>query len=131
MESRQEIQIFIDAHACLWLFSNQLFRMSPMAMQTIENSILLISPISLLEIDLLHEIKRITVDGQTMLEALQKEISLQVALDSFIDITHAAKKLTWTRDPFDRLLVAHASLNHSPIITKDRLLHQHYKKCVW
>ena len=40
-------------------------------------------------------------------------------------------KETWTPDPFDRLIVAQARLLDASLITKDELIHKHYKKAIW
>jgi PIN domain nuclease of toxin-antitoxin system len=42
-----------------------------------------------------------------------------------------AETIQWTRDPFDRIIVAQATLKHSPLITKDETLRKHYKHCIW
>jgi PIN domain nuclease of toxin-antitoxin system len=39
--------------------------------------------------------------------------------------------LSWTRDPFDRLVVSQAALADSILITRDRLILEHYPKAVW
>jgi len=39
--------------------------------------------------------------------------------------------LIWTRDPFDRLIVATAALNQAPLITRDRRIQEHYARSVW
>ena len=38
---------------------------------------------------------------------------------------------SWTRDPFDRMIVAQAALREAPLLTKDRVLHEHYDRAVW
>ena len=45
-------------------------------------------------------------------------------------ISHAMT-LTWTRDPFDRLLVATAMLHKAPLITQDRTIRENYAEAVW
>ncbi|HTA43492.1 MAG TPA: hypothetical protein VK789_13645 [Bryobacteraceae bacterium] len=40
--------------------------------------------------------------------------------------------ITWTMDPFDRLIVAQAMANHGAyLITRDRLIRHHYRGAVW
>ncbi len=39
--------------------------------------------------------------------------------------------LTWTRDPFDRWIVATAKLHRSPLITKDEKIQHHYADAIW
>ena len=42
-----------------------------------------------------------------------------------------ANRLSWTRDPFDRIITAHASLQKAPLLTKDTTISSHYKKAFW
>jgi len=37
------------------------------------------------------------------------------------DVIAKATQLSWTSDPFDRILVAHASLNDDPLVTSDQM----------
>jgi len=38
---------------------------------------------------------------------------------------------TWTRDPFDRLIVANAKARNAWLITKDSRIASHYPGAVW
>jgi PIN domain nuclease of toxin-antitoxin system len=46
-------------------------------------------------------------------------------------VAREAEAHDWTRDPFDRLIVAQASLFDAPLITKDADVHAHYRNVVW
>jgi PIN domain nuclease of toxin-antitoxin system len=39
--------------------------------------------------------------------------------------------MKWTRDPFDRLITAHAAIDESPLLTKDDTIHTYYPGAVW
>jgi len=39
--------------------------------------------------------------------------------------------LSWTRDAFDRLIVAQAALDRAALVTRDRLILKHYPKALW
>lgn len=45
-------------------------------------------------------------------------------------MTHALKE-SWTRDPFDRLIVANAKAAGAPLITKDERIRKHYRRAIW
>lgn len=45
-------------------------------------------------------------------------------------IIEAALEQPWTRDPFDRIVVAHAALRESPLVTRDRNVRGHYPQAV-
>lgn len=126
-----EAEVFLDTHVVVWLYAGELVLLSRKAKKVIEDSELLISPISLLEIDYLFETKKITVRGRPILDDLQEKLDLKVAEDPFIEVVSKASHVTWTRDPFDRLIVAHALLRSIPLITKDRSIKRHYHRCVW
>jgi PIN domain nuclease of toxin-antitoxin system len=40
-------------------------------------------------------------------------------------------KQSWTRDPFDRLIVGQASANGAVLVTKDAGIRQNYKQSIW
>lgn len=50
--------IYLDTHAAVWLYANQLDRFPISALHTLEESDLLVCPVVLLELQLLKEIKR-------------------------------------------------------------------------
>jgi len=43
----------------------------------------------------------------------------------------AAVDLTWTRDPFDRLIDAHAIAASVPLLTADRAILEHLPLATW
>ena len=44
-------------------------------------------------------------------------------------ITQALRE-KWTRDPFDRLIVANAKAAGAPLITKDERIRKHYRRAI-
>jgi PIN domain nuclease of toxin-antitoxin system len=85
-----------------------------------------ISPMVLLELEYLHEIKRIKGSAAAIVNDLQAEIGLRVCDSPFPLVVHKALAERWTRDPFDRMIVAHARLYSAPLITLDRNIQDHY-----
>ncbi|MFQ5788124.1 MAG: PIN domain nuclease, partial [Thermodesulfobacteriota bacterium] len=47
------------------------------------------------------------------------------------DVIENAIKQKWTRDPFDRIIVAQASIRSTKIATKDETIHENYKHAIW
>lgn len=125
-----ESEIFLDTHVLVWLYEGNIEKFSPIARKYLEKSKLLACPMSLLELDYLFEIKKITESHQKIVRELENQFDLQIPNDPFADIVKAASLLTWTRDPFDRLIVAHANLYHAPLLTKDRHIGKN-AQCVW
>lgn len=66
-----------------------------------------------------------------MLAALQSEIGLEVADVSLSDLVEAAVDLSWTRDPFDRLIAAHAIVANAPLVTADETIREHLALATW
>lgn len=124
--------IYLDTHVVLWLYGRKGFGLSNKTRQLIEESTnLLISPMVLLELDYLHEIGRTTLPSTPVYEYLKRKIDLHVCLKPFADIIRVASKMNWTRDPFDRIIVANAAVEDAKLITKDNSILAHYGLAVW
>ena len=54
-----------------------------------------------------------------------------VAKTPLVDVVSVASALTWTRDPFDRLIVATAAADSAPLLTRDKLIRRHYRNASW
>ena len=118
---------YLDTHAVAALYQGELSPFSPAALRVIdEEDDLRISPMVLLELEYLHEIKRIKVPARRIVESLTAEIGLKICDASFTDVARKALEERWTRDPFDRLIVAQARLHGARLVTKDRLLRSRY-----
>ena len=125
-------QIILDTHVLVWLYINDIEKISVKARQSIEQNELLISPIILLELQYLFEIKRIMVDASEIYGDLNYRIGLRIEEKiSWHNIVKESLKLSWTRDPFDRLIVSHASILNCNLVTKDNLITANYHKIIW
>ena len=91
----------------------------------------LISPVVELELTYLHEISRINCNALTILDSLRREIGLETCTQPFAAVIGAALPLDWTRDPFDRIIVAQAAHRESPLLTADQNIRNHYSAAVW
>ncbi len=84
-----------------------------------------------LELSYLFEIARLSQPAQVALSYLSQTIGLTIKDTSLQALTTKAESLTWTRDPFDRLIVAQASLNNNLLVTKDNLILANYPQAEW
>ena len=123
--------IYLDTHVAAWLFAGDQTRISRPARLAIESHDLLISPAALLELEYLYETKRTRTPGAAVVDDLQDRIGLRVCDLPFHDIVRSAMGHRWTRDPFDRLIVGHAAIRATPLLTKDRTFRRHYASAVW
>jgi PIN domain nuclease of toxin-antitoxin system len=92
---------------------------------------LFISPIILLELQYLFDIQRVTVDPTSLVSDLSNRLGLQVCDKVFNAIVSQAMIFSWTRDPFDRLIVANAALDGNLLITKDQTILSNYDHARW
>lgn len=123
--------IFLDTHVVLWLYEGTFDKFPMDAKCALENEALAISPIVQLELQYLHEIHRITVTGSEIVNELIHKLDIMQSHESFIKIVEVASQLPWTRDPFDRLIVATAQLKKAKLLTKDETIRKHYPHCIW
>ena len=84
--------IYLDTHVVVWLFSKELNKISKKALDLIEESELLISPMVVLELEFLHEIGRLNYDSDTIVSSLAKTINLKVCKSSFENIGYESLK---------------------------------------
>jgi PIN domain nuclease of toxin-antitoxin system len=66
-----------------------------------------------------------------MLAALRQSIGLEVADVSLAELTNTAVGLTWTRDPFNRMIAAQAIVADAPLVTADRTILEHLPQATW
>lgn len=119
--------IMLDTHVAVALYEGRTGGLGLPARRAIDRDVVTISPAVLLEIELLHEIRRIRVGAKAIADALADGLSIRVAQDRFADVAVEALSLGFTRDPFDRLIVAHAAMTKSPLITQDSLIRFSYR----
>jgi len=123
--------IYLDTHVLALLYAGRQDDLPAPARAAIEGEDLLISPMVGLELQLLFERGRTLVAPATVLEALSTEVGLEICDLGFPLVSTRARELSWTRDPFDRLIVAHSMVRGAPLVTRDRHIRQHYARAFW
>lgn len=114
-----------------WLYGGTDKRIPSSVRKLIESSEPFVSPIVELELTYLHEVGRVTEPAAAPLTALRKTIGLQIADTSVAALAQAATGLSWTRDPFDRMIAAQAIVADAPLITADRTLLKNLPLATW
>jgi PIN domain nuclease of toxin-antitoxin system len=122
---------YLDTHAAVWLYAGQVESFPAAVLAEIETGELRISPAVLLEVRLLQEIGRIDVGPDDLLPVLQRDIGLTVCPIPFHEVVRAAYEESWTRDPFDRLIVSQAKVGKGKLISKDRRIRSAYSRSLW
>jgi PIN domain nuclease of toxin-antitoxin system len=123
--------IYLDTHVVAWLYAGEFDKLSKAAAKGIHGNAPLISPIVLLELQFLYDIGRAREPAPRVLEALSRDIGLSVCDLPFAAVVEQALGQSWVRDPFDRLIVAHAAASDAPLITRDEQIRRHYKRAIW
>ena len=123
--------IYLDTHVVVWLYAGRVDLFPAVARALIDGNDLLISPIVLLELQYLHEANKTAEPADPVVQTLARDIGLKRCDLPFLDVVELAVRETWTRDPFDRIGVAHARLRGAPLLSKDRHVREHYAEAVW
>jgi len=123
--------IYLDTHVVVWLYGGLIEKISDTAKSLINQEEIYISPIVRLELQYLYEIERVTISPDDILNDLSTRIGLNICQRNFNSIITQALTINWTRDPFDRLIVANALINHDILITKDNNILSNYHHAKW
>ena len=123
--------IYLDTHVVVWLYAGKIKKLSEQARYLINSNEVLISPVVRLELQYLFEIQRITDEAKLIVSDLSDRIGLKICDKNFNTIISSALAYSWTRDPFDRIIVANADVNHNILITKDQNILNNYKRAMW
>jgi PIN domain nuclease of toxin-antitoxin system len=125
------MKAFLDTHAAVALAGGQVEVFGNAAKNLLERSALFISPIVRLELAFLFEIGRLSSPAEEVLGLLVTNCGVTESSEPSRSVVSEALDLTWTRDPFDRWIVATAKLHRAPLITKDEKIHSHYANAIW
>lgn len=123
--------IYLDTHVVVWLYSGLTDKFSATAQKLINDNETYISPVVRLELQYLLEVQRVTAAPDIIVTDLASRIGLQVCAKPFNRIVSQALANTWTRDPFNRLIAAHASLDGDVLVTKDGSILRNYAHARW
>lgn len=74
---------------------------------------------AVLELQYLHEVGKTGEPAGVVMKDLSARFGLKVSRLAFAAVLQNALPLTWTRDPFDRLIAAQAITENVPLLTRD------------
>lgn len=131
MERANEAVVYLDTHIVVWLYAGLTDKFTDIAKEAIDESDVLISQFIRLELQYLFEIARIKVKPETLITYLSKAINLKVTNYPLDRIIEEALKIDWTRDVFDRLLVAEAVARGRSFITADENILSNLRQAIW
>ncbi len=120
--------IYLDTHV---IYAGKIELISDKVKSLINGNDLLISPLVKLELQYLYEIQRLKIGSSEIIADLSNSIGLETCNKEFDTIVKTAVDITWTRDPFDRLITAQAAIDEKVLITKDQSILTNYTHAVW
>ena len=126
-----ETRLYLDTHIVVWLYDSEIDKLSKKVSKLIDSSIIYVSEFVRLELQYLYEIKRIIKEPDTILRYLEDEIELNRCDRRLSSIITESFLHNWTRDPFDRLITANASLKGDNLVTKDGKILENYINALW
>jgi PIN domain nuclease of toxin-antitoxin system len=123
---------YLDTNALLRLASKGAdgIRSGPRAV--LEKASVLVSPMVLLELEYLYELGRTRYRATELMRKLELESDFRVCDLPFALVTEVALGESWTRDPFDRMIVAQAKANGlALLVSSDAEIAAHYPRTIW
>ncbi len=123
-----KVSCLLDTHFVIWITGNRrrvrefpwLSRYEPWS----------VSPISLLEIQLLTECGRIQSKSPQLAEAILSDPRFVVDEVPLLTLLQKSLELSWTRDPFDRLIAAHSLARRLALSSIDEVMLQNHRLIV-
>jgi PIN domain nuclease of toxin-antitoxin system len=123
--------VYADTHVAAWLYAGRADLIPPRARALLEDCAVLVSPMVALKLEYLFETGRTSEPARSVLQALSRDIGLRLCDLPFPDVVEVAVRQSWTRDPFDRIIVAQAALRRAPLVTRDEDIRAHYDRALW
>jgi PIN domain nuclease of toxin-antitoxin system len=123
---------YLDTQIVVWLAQGDQKRLTKRARDAVAGAALLLSPMVLLELEYMHEIGRIKPSGRDVQHKIEAELDATVCSLPFQRVAEIARDERWTRDPFDRIIVAQAKANGlAYLISADQMIAEHYPRTIW
>jgi PIN domain nuclease of toxin-antitoxin system len=122
--------IHLDSHVAVWIDAGR-SRLSSTARRLIASGPCYISPMAVMEIEILFEIGRLAQAADEVVAGVRRQIDLTVSDVPFARVVETARGFAWTRDPFDRLIVANAMADGARLLTADTTILANFKDAVW
>ena len=120
----------LDTHALLWWVTDDR-RLSRRARSAIEGQDILVSVVSAWEIEIKRGLGRLDADTHAILDEVSSTDGFAWLEIGPAHIAALADLPPLHRDPFDRMLVAQAQLEHVVLVSRDRDLRRYEVDTVW
>jgi PIN domain nuclease of toxin-antitoxin system len=124
-------EVHLDTQVLVWLYADPRRAWPAPARLLLNGGSLRHSPMARLELRYLYEIGRIKVLPEILLTELSAKLGLTESDLPYSQVVYAAEQVDWTRDPFDRLIVAQAMAAGATLVTADRLIRDRFPGAIW
>lgn len=131
MVRRKEAVVALDTHIVMWLYDGLVERLSDAAKQAIRENEVRISWMVALELQYLNEIGRFKASPRATIRSLSRSISLKMSESDLESLIKEAFRINWTRDVFDRMIVADAVAGGYGLVTKDQDIRKNTSVALW
>lgn len=121
----------LDTHVVVWLHEDRRDRIPATALRRLNTEPLALSPMVELELAYLFEVGKISVPPSVLIDDLRPTLGLEISTAPFLAVIRQAVRLTWTRDPFDRIIAAQAIAEGESLLTADRRILANLQHAVW
>lgn len=124
-------EVHLDTQVLVWLYVEPQRSWPAPARLLLNEGRLRYAPMVRLELRYLFEIGRIKVAPEVLLSELSAKLGLAESDLPYGRVVDAAERIGWTRDPFDRLIVAQAMAAGAALVTADHLIRDRFPDAVW
>lgn len=128
----EELQIVhLDTNVLIWLYEGRAEQLGKAAKRAIDKRSPVASPAAVYELEVLYERGRRANSAKKLIDALANQIGLEICNLPFRTIVDHALSEGWTREPWDRLIVANAKAARAPLVTADETILRNYARAIW
>ena len=124
------MRVHLDTHVAVWLRLGNSRRLRPIA-KHLAKAQLMLSPFAVLELQTLYEIGRLSETARWIVENLATDHGVEIANVAVAEGAARAVDLSFTRDPFDRLIAGHSLAAGATLLTVDETLLRHVPSARW
>ena len=125
------MKVFLDTHALVAVWERRIELFGKASRDLLESGVRLYSGVVPLELAILREVGKLAVAPNEILGDLARHWGITASPDALFDVAERSADFAWTRDPFDRLIVATAAIHDAPLVTRDEIISANYEKAVW
>jgi PIN domain nuclease of toxin-antitoxin system len=123
--------VHLDTNVLIWLYEGSVGRLGKAARRAIEKRSLVASAAAVYELEMLYELGRRGSPAKKLIDAPANQIGLEICSLPFRTIVDDALAEGWTREPWDRMIVANAKAAGAPLVTADETIRRHYFRAIW